>query len=224
MLTPFEQDNLIQAKYDLFEAVFIRSWGAYWVGTVFSFDTPYRIHVWYQTGGSRGEIEYRTLRPQVYVVDPPLRRRTTKTDEPIPHIFPYTGRRGPRLCLYFSQFGEWDFSMPIADTIIPWTSKWLCYYEIWHTTGKWKGGGIHPGDEGYEWQQPEYPDRVARFNTRAFNKIGQETGTFASLPLMAVASEEYFQLLSWQRWNEAYRWAVELANISTLSQELPLAV
>jgi hypothetical protein len=34
--------------------------------------------------------------------------------------------------------------MRIADTIVPWLILWLFYYEIWHVTGEWKGGGVHP--------------------------------------------------------------------------------
>ena len=35
--------------------------------------------------------------------------------------------------------------MPIADTIIPWTSEWLFFYELWLATGgEWLGEGEHP--------------------------------------------------------------------------------
>jgi hypothetical protein len=36
--------------------------------------------------------------------------------------------------------------MKIATTIIPWLSLWLYYYEVWHATGEWMGGGIEHGD------------------------------------------------------------------------------
>ncbi|MGH8092034.1 MAG: hypothetical protein ACREIF_00990 [Chthoniobacterales bacterium] len=32
--------------------------------------------------------------------------------------------------------------MRLADTIVPWTSRWLYFYEIWLATGEWMGGGI----------------------------------------------------------------------------------
>ena len=44
------------------------------------------------------------------------------------------------LCLYYP--GEWNSKMNISDTIIPWASEWLYYFEIWKITGKWLGGGI----------------------------------------------------------------------------------
>jgi hypothetical protein len=33
--------------------------------------------------------------------------------------------------------------MLLADTILPWTSEWLFYYELWSVNGyEWLGGGI----------------------------------------------------------------------------------
>ena len=34
--------------------------------------------------------------------------------------------------------------MLIAETIVPWASEWLFYYEIWKGTGEWYGGGDWP--------------------------------------------------------------------------------
>lgn len=76
------------------------------------------------------------LRPNVSVVDPPLRRRGA---ESIPHLFP-----GSFLCLYQPRYQEWLGTMFLADTIIPWAALWLYYYEVWHATGEWYGGGEHP--------------------------------------------------------------------------------
>lgn len=50
------------------------------------------------------------------------------------------------LCLYRPSKNEWDSPMSLADTVLPWTSLWLFYYEIWLATGEWLGGGEHPGD------------------------------------------------------------------------------
>jgi hypothetical protein len=47
------------------------------------------------------------------------------------------------LCLYLP--GEWNESMLLAATILPWTSQWLFYYELWLITGHWMGTGHdHP--------------------------------------------------------------------------------
>jgi hypothetical protein len=37
--------------------------------------------------------------------------------------------------------------MSIAETIIPWTSEWLYFYELWVFTGEWHGGGHAPGSD-----------------------------------------------------------------------------
>lgn len=75
--------------------------------------------------------------PKVWVLSPQLVSRSDK--EGIPHVYP-----GKRLCLYLPTANDWNKNMLIAETIIPWTSLWLYHYEIWHATGEWLGGGVHP--------------------------------------------------------------------------------
>ena len=47
------------------------------------------------------------------------------------------------LCLFWK---NWDATMPLANTIVPWVADWLYYYEVWLFTGEWEGGGIHFDD------------------------------------------------------------------------------
>lgn len=63
----------------------------------------------------------------------------------IPHKFSidYRRKRIP-LCLFYPGYCEWTEKMPISRTLVLWAIEWLYYYEIWLTTGKWLGGGIHP--------------------------------------------------------------------------------
>jgi hypothetical protein len=49
-----------------------------------------------------------------------------------------------RLCLFLPGSREWNGDDPIALTILPWASLWLYFYEVWHATGEWLGGGVHP--------------------------------------------------------------------------------
>lgn len=84
-------------------------------------------------------IDYRTdtnlrPRPVVSVLHPLLQKRGEKG---CPHRY---GDQQP--CLYHPPSNEWNPSMPLAHTIVPWTSRWLYYYEIWLATGEWHGGGI----------------------------------------------------------------------------------
>ena len=73
-------------------------------------------------------------RPKVRVLEP-----TLKLPEKISviHIYP-----DGTLCLYYKR--GWNGEMIIAETIVPWISEWLLYYELWLSTGQWYGGGIHP--------------------------------------------------------------------------------
>lgn len=75
--------------------------------------------------------------PGVWVTSPELIDRPDGAK--IPHVY-----EGKRLCLYLPGSGEWERTMFIAETIIPWASLWLYHYEVWHATGEWLGGGVHP--------------------------------------------------------------------------------
>ena len=70
---------------------------------------------------------------KIYVTDPVL------TEVNIPHRY-----ADGSLCLYYIGYDELRYGDKWADTLIPWASLWLFYYEIWKDTGIWKGGGIHP--------------------------------------------------------------------------------
>lgn len=73
--------------------------------------------------------------PLVYVAAPRLRLHD---DEPLPHVYSWN-----TLCLYLDR-RQWDASLPIADTLVPWTSEWLYFYELWAAGGGWQGEGPHP--------------------------------------------------------------------------------
>jgi hypothetical protein len=72
--------------------------------------------------------------PRVRVISPVLE---TRPGESLPHVY-----RDDTLCLYTA--GEWDSSMLLAWTIVPWTTEWLINYEIWLAAGEWYGGGEWP--------------------------------------------------------------------------------
>ncbi len=76
-------------------------------------------------------------RPQVWVMKPKLSQRDES--KPIPHLY----LEGD-LCLYRPSKAEWRPTDLIAETLVPWASLWLYYYEVWHATGEWLGGGEHP--------------------------------------------------------------------------------
>lgn len=100
-----------------------------WVGVL----TPTPLSASY-----RIEIRYKApLHPVVTVLEPRIAPRPDGA--PIPHVYP-----GGHLCLYHPGKWEWTTADLIAETIVPWTSLWLLYYEAWQATGVWSGGGEHP--------------------------------------------------------------------------------
>ena len=81
-------------------------------------------------------------RPQVYI---DIKQLEIKDKEKIPHKYGIkiiNGREYVNLCLYYPC--EWNSTMNISDTIIPWISEWLYYFEFWCITEEWHGGGKHP--------------------------------------------------------------------------------
>ena len=73
--------------------------------------------------------------PLVYVARPRLQ---LLDGQALPHVYPLN-----TLCLFLGN-REWHQSIPIADTLVPWASEWLLFYELWLATGEWLGGGEHP--------------------------------------------------------------------------------
>ena len=68
----------------------------------------------------------------------------------LPHVY----RHVPTiLCLYRPRKGEWTALMRLDQTIVPWTSLWLLYFEDWLASNEWKGGGEHPKSA----DEPERP-------------------------------------------------------------------
>jgi hypothetical protein len=67
--------------------------------------------------------------PRVVVLDPPLE---PNEHGELPHFY-----RDGSVCLHEPH--QWDESMLIADTILPWISEWLVYYELWRRSGVWYG-------------------------------------------------------------------------------------
>jgi len=81
--------------------------------------------------------------PLVFVLDPKIAPREGGTFDEIPHL--YFNEKEPAdsaLCLFNSVGNEWNTTLMIADTTIPWAARWLLYYELWLVDGVWRGGGI----------------------------------------------------------------------------------
>lgn len=81
--------------------------------------------------------------PSVHVISPSLPELAN--GRKIPHIYSSI-LKGTSLCLWTPGKHEWNDSMRLSDTIIPWTAEWLGYFEDWLYSGEWSGGGYHLKD------------------------------------------------------------------------------
>lgn len=100
-----------------------------WVGEI----QPTKLSRKYQA-----RIEYRIGKsPKINIISPKL--ELFEGARKLPHIY-----SDGSLCLYTPANGEWHEGKKIADTIIPWISLWLFYYEAWLITGQWFGDGTEP--------------------------------------------------------------------------------
>jgi hypothetical protein len=87
------------------------------------------LHFWARRREEAGGASVRVLRPILKVTD---------TELSSVHMY-----RDGQLCLFNPNRKEWNAGQSVADTIVPWTSEWLYFYEVWLRTGSWLGGGDH---------------------------------------------------------------------------------
>lgn len=113
-----------------------------WEGTIkpTPFSRTYLISIKYTLGSS----------PICIVKKPNI--ETLAEEREIPHIYTNnTDIPGTVLCLYLPNrkkinASEWQPTDLISETIIPWASLWLSYFEDWLHSDDWQGGGAHPED------------------------------------------------------------------------------
>ncbi|MDE3838759.1 hypothetical protein C0966_05110 [Bacillus methanolicus] len=73
------------------------------------------------------KIQYDPYQPKVFVLEPEILRSA-----PL--------RYGDNsLCLYHPNDNSYRPDMLISDTLIPWASEWLYFYNIWLEEGVWWG-------------------------------------------------------------------------------------
>lgn len=118
-----------------------------WSGDLQGLERSFHITIEYGIPKQSDQAIYR-LMPVVRIQRPSLVLNPEAEEEaPLPHVYPdrENDYRLSPLCLFDPEAGEWDHSMKIAHTTIPWTARWLACYEIWEATGRWVGGGRHTG-------------------------------------------------------------------------------
>lgn len=80
--------------------------------------------------------------PDVFILDQDVWDISKKKS--IPHLY---DSKKIKLCLYYPAYKDWDQTMPLNTTFVPWTYLWLYYYEEWLFSSEWKGGGEHPSSK-----------------------------------------------------------------------------
>lgn len=116
---------------------------ARWIGPLRGIDRVFLVEILYSHPNAAGILPLPF--PMVTVVKPELvPKRNCDGRLELPHVYTDTSNysRSP-LCLFDPRLGEWDPSMLINYTTVPWTVRWLACYEIWEATGRWVGGGTH---------------------------------------------------------------------------------
>ena len=84
----------------------------------------YKVRISYRIGGS----------PTALLLSPKLEKRDGKYPH---HIYGIDNAGRAILCVYCPDQDEWNSSMSIATSFIPWVSTWLNTYEYWLITGEW---------------------------------------------------------------------------------------
>jgi len=92
----------------------------------------YTLHIKFKEGGT----------PKVFVDQPDL--VALAEGRRLPHVY---SESPIQLCLYLPSSDEWHGSSLIANTVVPWATLWLYFFEEWLVSDDWKGGGEHPNDD-----------------------------------------------------------------------------
>ncbi|MCV9940422.1 hypothetical protein OIU35_29075 [Boseaceae bacterium BT-24-1] len=216
-----EQDRFIRRDYPGFRLVHDNGGlFAIWRGRLAPIAQGHEIEIAYCPRLFFEEFTVTNERVAVRLVAPGLVYRHPDTGEIAPHI--YLDVEDPArscLCLYDYRDDEWGPHRAIAETIIPWASEWLFFYEAWLATGIWSGGGHDHspirGSTPCPTNAPSCPDPLAPTRSEEFHRLGRRIGTSASLLSMAAASEACFPQPSWLAWRRLSPAGVRFPTTST---------
>lgn len=81
-------------------------------------EKKYEVHIKYAL----------SKQPEVFVVNPKIKYKHEL------HMY-----RNGSLCLYYPKDNSFTSKSMLYDTVIPWTSEWFIFYELYKKKGKWLG-------------------------------------------------------------------------------------
>ena len=128
--TPIQQYNMLIREFPLSKGQ-VRCGKLVWHGDFkpSPLSNTYRLKITYNEGGL----------PKAFIQSPkPL--PLPEGADTLPHVYNYCDGK-QQLCLFLPQSVDWRRSMSIENTIVHWAVQWMFYYEMWHISGKWMGGG-----------------------------------------------------------------------------------
>jgi len=167
----WQQDRLLRRHWP-FRTILLGEDLALWRGRLYGLSQGYEVSILYVRRHFQQGFEYaHAWFPEVRILSPRIERRAEDPDTPIPHV--YDEPDDPNLCLFDPAFGGWDASKAIGATTVPWIAEWLRFYEAWHATGIWHGGGR---DHGIS-QPPETPG----YGRSGWRQLLQRASTVAGM-------------------------------------------
>lgn len=190
ILTIGEQAAAIAAAWPALKPTFTATWGAAWEGSLQPFDRPYKVQIACWLGLTLGGCDLDNFGPEVRVLEPGIADGVKHGLPGLPHTYHSAGPH-PLLCLFDPAAEDWDPSMRLADTIVPWTSQWLGFLEIWKATKRWTGPERHPtpAAQASAPRRSHAGARAAIPSAKRLQRVSEAEGTEASrVCLRAVVS------------------------------------
>lgn len=143
-----DQIAAIAARWPTFVVTAREARTVTWEGTLEPVKRRYHVRMSLRLPYAVENVTALHVQPRVQVFSPVLERHPEFEDGPVPHVYVNDNDPSlPFLCLFDPYRGEWSLSDLIAETTIPWSARYLYFYEGWLVTRKWHGGGRHPTEQ-----------------------------------------------------------------------------
>ncbi|MER9444899.1 hypothetical protein NKI79_26675 [Mesorhizobium sp. M0340] len=194
-----DQDERLRAANASFRLIIDTWWMGVWEGELRPIGQTYRIRIRYFPYRFWKNVTIGHPYVTVKAIDPLVAPNVRGTGERTPHVYSYGYPPDiPALCIWDPVLNEWGPHEYIVDKIVPWTVKWLLFYEDWLDTGVWQGRGRHPEiapQQGSGSTPILSPNARAKDNSIFYEFAGQ-VGLYTSGIALAVG-EDHFSAGSW---------------------------
>lgn len=184
-----DQDERLRAANSSFRMTIDTSWMGVWEGDLTPICQTYRIRIRYFPYRFWEHVTIGHPYVTVKVIDPLVAPDPRGTGERTPHVYSHGyPPELPALCTWDPAEHEWTPSEYIVDKIIPWTIKWLLFYEDWLDTGVWQGRGRHPEVPHTRACGVDASDSPLPSNSVLFHAFGEKVGLHSSALALVFAA------------------------------------